>query len=342
MSASPAVDVPGLRRVTDADAERLTTLIAGAYAEHPGCVLDLPGVDDDLPAPATTAARRGSPWWVIERDGEVVASVGAGPRVDDSVELKRLYVAPAARGRGLATHLVELVERQAAGLGAEEVELWSDTRFLDAHRLYTRLGYERTGRTRELHDPSETTEFEFVRRITPATPTATARWRGPGGATTATLTALPDGWSLTSDIPGDGGTISIEADAAWRTCRAEVTTVASTRRLTADGAGRWWRDGDRAPELDGCEDVDVEDAPLTNTLPIRRLLHAGRTQDDTRAAWIRVPGRAIEPLDQRYTHLGGDRWRYASATGYETELTVDDHGLVVMYGDRWHRQRPTR
>ncbi|MGZ4618494.1 MAG: hypothetical protein ACXV3F_07160 [Frankiaceae bacterium] len=42
------------------------------------------------------------------------------------------------------------------------VELWSDTRFANAHRLYERLGYVRTGRRRELHDLSRSTESEFV------------------------------------------------------------------------------------------------------------------------------------------------------------------------------------
>ncbi|MEX1163145.1 MAG: GNAT family N-acetyltransferase [Nitriliruptor sp.] len=162
---SPAVAIPGLRRVTDADADALTALIAGAYAEYPGCVLDLPGVDDDLPTPGTTAARRGSPWWVVERDDQLIASVGAGPPTEGAVELKRLYVAPLARGRGLATGLVRLVEAHAAGLGVARVELWSDTRFFDAHRLYGALGYRRTGASRQLHDPSDTTEFAFERPI---------------------------------------------------------------------------------------------------------------------------------------------------------------------------------
>ena len=42
---------------------------------------------------------------------------------------------------------------------------WSDTRFLDAHRLYERLGYVRTGETRDLHDLSNTTEFFFVKEL---------------------------------------------------------------------------------------------------------------------------------------------------------------------------------
>jgi GNAT superfamily N-acetyltransferase len=61
------------------------------------------------------------------------------------VELKRLYVRRDHRGQGLATALIGLVERQAAGLGAREVELWSDTRFEDAHRRYEALGYAATG-----------------------------------------------------------------------------------------------------------------------------------------------------------------------------------------------------
>jgi putative acetyltransferase len=170
----------GLRRVQDADADGLIALIGAAYDEYPGCVLDLPGIDDDLLAPGTVAAQRGSSWWVVERapverapaDGggpaKVIATIGcSGVGGDGIAELKRLYVARAARGRGIATQLIDLVERHAADLGAEWVELWSDTRFADAHRRYTALDYERTGEDRRLEDPSDTTEWRFVKRIGP-------------------------------------------------------------------------------------------------------------------------------------------------------------------------------
>jgi RimJ/RimL family protein N-acetyltransferase len=158
--------LPGLRPVRDDDADALVALVAAAYAEHPGCVLDLPGVDADLAAPATEAARRGSPWWVVERGTRVIASIGAGPLRDDGhVELKRLYLAAGARGRGLATALVRHVEAHAESVGARAVDLWSDTRFTAAHRRYEQLGYRRTGETRELDDPSDTTEYRFVRAL---------------------------------------------------------------------------------------------------------------------------------------------------------------------------------
>jgi GNAT superfamily N-acetyltransferase len=329
----------GMRRVRDDDSPRLIDLIVAAYDEHPGCVLDLPGVDDDLPAPGTTAARRGSPWWVVERDDRLLASVGVGPLTPDgSVELKRLYLAAAARGRGLATRLVEVVERHAAGLGASRVVLWSDTRFADAHHRYEVLGYVRQPETRRLHDPSDTTEYRFEKPVTPAVPSTTVTWDGPAGRETASVTALPDGWVLATDLPDRGVAARVEVDGSWRTSNAVVEVEGSPDlTLTADGGGSWWLDGDPAPSLDGAVDVDVEVTPLTNTLPIRRLQLAGVHDAEVRAAWVRVPGGTVEPLDQRYTDLGGGRWRYRSSTGFEAELTVDDQGLVETYGEVWRR-----
>lgn len=55
---------------------------------------------------------------------------------------------------------------------AGTVELWSDTRFTDAHRLEERLGYRRTGETRELGDLSNTTGFRYLREF----PADADRW----------------------------------------------------------------------------------------------------------------------------------------------------------------------
>jgi putative acetyltransferase len=327
----------GLRRVTDADADGVIALVGAAYDEYPGCVLDLPGIDDDLLRPGTTAARRGSPWWVVVREGAVVATIGAGSRdAEGRVELKRLYVRSDHRGRGLATSLIGVVERQAAGLGAEQVELWSDTRFETAHRRYTALGYAPTGETRQLHDPSDTTEYRFVRTLAPAAPEASVTWHGPHGPETAHLTALPDGWSLTSEVPGAAATVAVEVDRTWRTRRAEVVVAGRPRRLTCDAEGTWWLDGTPASWLTGAVDVDVEVTPSTNTLPIRRLSTSGTEVAEVTAAWVRVPGDGIELRAQHYARTGPDRWRYRSASS-SVDLTVDEHGLVEAYGELWRR-----
>ncbi len=155
-----------LRAVRDEDAEALIALVGAAYAEHPGCVLDLPGVDADLRAPASTAAARRGPWWVLEHAEVVIGTVGAGaPDGTGTIELKRLYLDAVWRGQGLAGELVRHVEAHAAQVDARRIELWSDTRFEAAHHRYEQLGYRPTGETRELDDPSQTTEYRFVKQL---------------------------------------------------------------------------------------------------------------------------------------------------------------------------------
>lgn len=161
-----------LRPVLDGDADALIALVGAAYDEHPGCVLDLPGVDADLVRPRTTFDTLGGELWVVvTTDGELVGCCGwapAGPPDGRSpaVELKRLYVTSAQRGRGVGRWLVGEVERVARERGAVRVVLWSDDRFTDAHRLYELLGYTRRPETRRLHDPSDTTELHFERHLT--------------------------------------------------------------------------------------------------------------------------------------------------------------------------------
>lgn len=160
-----------LRPVEDRDAAGLYALVGGVFDEYPGCVLDPDGLDADLAAWRSHLDRVGGAGWVVE-DGEgLVACVGVAPTGADVpgvsagaevVELKRLYVHARARRRGLGMALVARVEAWAREHAADAVVLWSDTRFADAHRLYERAGYRRTGRDRELHDPSATTEDEFL------------------------------------------------------------------------------------------------------------------------------------------------------------------------------------
>ncbi|MFJ3379246.1 GNAT family N-acetyltransferase [Curtobacterium sp. NPDC090217] len=66
-----------------------------------------------------------------------------GPALFDgtAVEVKRMYVAPAARGSGVAAAVLRELERHAARLGAERVVLETGTMQPDAMRFYEREGY---------------------------------------------------------------------------------------------------------------------------------------------------------------------------------------------------------
>lgn len=160
-----------LRAARDEDAEGLISLIGGCFAEYEGCVMDLDGIDDELKAIATNFRRAGGKFWVLEDaagEGRVAASVGLSPSSameEGVIELKKLYVNAAYRRRGIASRLLDLVLDEARALQAPAVDLWSDTRFLEAHAFYAHHGFTQLPETRDLHDPSNTTEFHFVRKM---------------------------------------------------------------------------------------------------------------------------------------------------------------------------------
>ncbi len=149
-----------IRPARDADAEAVIALIARVYAEYPGCILDVEREEPALRAPASSFDR----FWVVEEGSRVVGCVGCALG-EDLAELKKLYLDAGVRGRGLGRDLIALVEETARAHGAERIELWSDTRFTTGHAVYERCGYRRTGRTRDLRDLSNTTEFHFEKEL---------------------------------------------------------------------------------------------------------------------------------------------------------------------------------
>jgi len=149
-----------IREARDTDAEGVIAVIARVYAEYPGCVLDVEREEPALKAPASSFDR----FWVVEEGGRVGGCIGLA--LGDPAELKKLYLDAQLRGQGLGRQLIALVEETARAGGAGRIELWSDTRFTTAHAVYERCGYTKTGRTRDLHDLSNTTEYHFEKDLT--------------------------------------------------------------------------------------------------------------------------------------------------------------------------------
>jgi hypothetical protein len=137
----------------------------------------------------------------------------------------------------------------------------------------------------------------------------------------------------------------IDCDPRWVTQSAAVTGWVGEQTISAtvvrDGAGLWQLNGRAVDGVAGCIDIDLNFSPSTNLLPIRRLNLAIGAKALVRAAWLRFPSFALELLDQSYTRLESRRYRYESAGGrFVTEVTVDDAGLVIDYGDIWSREAP--
>jgi GNAT superfamily N-acetyltransferase len=105
-----------------------------------GSRFDIPG------APTATAEEMGPPggtFLVIYDDGRPVAGGGI-KRVGDGVgEIKRMFVVPEARSRGLARVLLGALEDAARGLGYTRVCLDTGSRQPHARALYESAGYRR-------------------------------------------------------------------------------------------------------------------------------------------------------------------------------------------------------
>src|SRR5439155_16741510 len=133
---------------------------------------------------------------------------------------------------------------------------------------------------------------------------------------------------------------SVLLDDSWRTVRARVVGAsdAGTREveLEAGRDGTWRIDGEAAPHLTCCIDVDLEASVVTNALPVHRLdLRVGQ-EADVPGAYVRASGLMVERLEQSYVRLadrdGRQHYRYhAPAFDFECELVYDRAGLVVHY-----------
>jgi putative acetyltransferase len=173
-----------VRTAEDTDAAGLIALVGSCFSEYEGCVLETEHEMPHLLRAASHFAGVGGRAWVAVVDGSVVdgtvvhgsgvngsvvGSVACRPATDaGGLELQMLYVLRPWRRRGLGARFVGLVEGEARRRRARFVELWSDTRFTDAHRLYRTLGYEQLPDVRELHDLSATREYRFARALEPS------------------------------------------------------------------------------------------------------------------------------------------------------------------------------
>ncbi len=157
---------PPIRKARDDDAEGIISLIGGVFAEYEGVILDVDGEAPELRRIASWAADAGGDFWVAERTGRIVGTCGLTPAKDPrGIELRKLYVHRSERESGLGSLFAARCEAAARSRGASFVELWSDVKFVTAHRFYERRGYLRGPATRELGDVSATVELYFRKEL---------------------------------------------------------------------------------------------------------------------------------------------------------------------------------
>jgi GNAT superfamily N-acetyltransferase len=98
------------------------------------------GPDEAVVDPAEFLPPRGL--FLVAEVGGVPAGCGAWRAIDaDVAEIKRVYVEPAFRRRGLAQEVVAWLERSAAAAGHRDVVLNTGNRQPEALALYADAGY---------------------------------------------------------------------------------------------------------------------------------------------------------------------------------------------------------
>jgi hypothetical protein len=166
------------------------------------------------------------------------------------------------------------------------------------------------------------------------------------GTDSAQLAQLSDGWSVNGVAAFTPATepcrlsYAIECDNHWRTRRCTVAGFIGSRsigvNIMRNEDATWTIDGASVASVDGCDDVDLAFTPATNLLPIRRLALDIGVSARVRAAWLRFPEFTMEPLDQVYTRIAPERYRYSSADGtFQRDLAVDPVGFVRDYPGLW-------
>lgn len=132
-----------IRPAAVADTPAIQRHVAAIYADY-GDVLDVQNEDRHLRDPGEYFRATGGEFWVVMEQGMLIAT-GAILIADGVAEVRTIYVRKDHRGRGLGRELTRMAIAYAAQRGFDEVYLWSDKRYTEAHRLYESLGFVRIG-----------------------------------------------------------------------------------------------------------------------------------------------------------------------------------------------------
>ena len=153
-----------VRPAGSADAPGVVELIGRVYVEYGFVYVPEVEVPDLFQFDRHYAPPHGA-FYVVREGDVIVGSVGVERLDDGSAELHRLYLDTRLRGRGTGRALVEAALDWCRAQKIPRMILWSDTRFDQAHRLYDRMGFRRTGERVLPGDLNQTREYGFERPV---------------------------------------------------------------------------------------------------------------------------------------------------------------------------------
>lgn len=130
-----------MRRATNDDGDLVRELVFGVLGEY-GLVGDREGTDRDLDDLEASYHGRGGRFDVLVTDeGAVAGCVGLYPLREGVVELRKMYLRPEYRGKGTGRRLLDHALASARELGFRRIELETNSKLVEAVRMYERYGF---------------------------------------------------------------------------------------------------------------------------------------------------------------------------------------------------------
>jgi putative acetyltransferase len=166
-----------IRSGSDADAAAAAAVVRQVLAEHG---LRFEPRDADVLAPEARFAAGGGAFFVaVDAADRVVGTAGLLRTGPASGEVRKMFLLPEARGRGVGRALLDAVLEAARDRGMEQLTLTTRRRFDRAIRLYERAGFRLAGSAPEARagDPGITYALRLApdRDRTPSRPAVRRR-----------------------------------------------------------------------------------------------------------------------------------------------------------------------
>lgn len=113
-------------------------LASGKLAQEPG------GADWDVLHVEEAYWATGGEFWVVEQEGTIVGTAGYYPirRGINAVEIRKMYLLPQVRGKGLGRYLLHALEQAIATKNFAQIWIETASVLQEAVKLYESNGYQ--------------------------------------------------------------------------------------------------------------------------------------------------------------------------------------------------------
>ena len=102
------------------------------------------GADRDVLEVEKFYLQTGGEFWIVEQQEKIVGTAAYYPiqRDDRAAEIRKMYLLPSVRGKGLGKHLLQELETAIAQKGFQTIWIETATILQEAVQLYEKNGYQ--------------------------------------------------------------------------------------------------------------------------------------------------------------------------------------------------------